>query len=124
VCTDLVLGHEPCYRRLAQFLRISPEEVNAKIYKTIEANRGHESSYLGNKWSSELKERVEASMAHNKHVLDDFDFWGYQVDNYKLTKDCESLPWMDAIRKAKGPLPGDLPNGAKYTSAPTPKKFR
>jgi len=32
---------------------------------------------------------------------------GYETKAYNFSLDCESLPWMDRIRKAKGPLPGD-----------------
>ena len=35
------------------------------------------------------------------------DGTGYETKAYNFSLDCESLPWMDRIRKAKGPLPGD-----------------
>ena len=104
---DLVLGKEPCFRRLAHYLNIPLEELNRRIPDAIKANQGHESSYLGHKWSQELKNQVESAMINNKHTLKDFAFWGYKPDNYALSLECESLPWLSQMRAKKGPLPGD-----------------
>ena len=88
-------------------MQLSPEDIKEKVPKAIKANQGHESSYLGHKWSLETKELVEAAMKHNKHTVPDFEFWGYKTDNYALALDCESLPWMRLMREKKGKLPGD-----------------
>jgi hypothetical protein len=115
-----VLGNEPCFRRLAHYLGLTPKEVNERIVKTIAANRGHESSYLGHKWSHDLKVQVENAMAHNEHVKNDFSFWGYMTNDYKLSADCESLDWLKLMRQKKGPLPGDqYTKNNRMTSAPT-----
>jgi len=119
---DLVLGNEPCYRRLAHYLRMSPEEVSKLVPKAIAANRGHEGSYLGKKWSAQLKTHVEDVMVKDAHVLGDFAFWGYKANEYKLSVDCESMAWMERMRAKKGPLPGDdATSDKRMTSTPTAK---
>jgi hypothetical protein len=110
-----VLGNEACFRRLAHYLPLPPDEMEVRIPRAIVANGGHESSYMGNKWGKDLKHEVEHVMKHNKHTLPDFDFWGYAPEDYRLSRDCESLPWMDLMRKKKGPLPGD--NDTKLINA-------
>jgi hypothetical protein len=102
-----VLGKVPCYQRLAHYLRLAPTEIDKLVPKVIEANRGHEDSYLGRKWPQALKEHVEKFMVHDRYVKADFAFWGYQPNAYKLSLECESLPWMARMRAKKGPLPGD-----------------
>src|SRR5262249_48824271 len=104
---DLVAGHEPCFRRLAHYLNLSPEELEVKVPASIKANQGHEGSYFGNEWNKNMKNMVETGVKHDSYVLPQFDFWGYQPDEYKLTKDCESLEWMKLMREREGPLPGD-----------------
>jgi len=107
LCTDLVLGNEACYKRMAAYLKLPPDEIRNLVPGAIEANRGHESSYLGRKWTADLKRHVESVMTENNHTIPDFSFWGYRPDDYVLHKDCESLDWIIRMREKKGPLPGD-----------------
>ena len=88
--------------------------------KTIHANRGHESSYLGKKWSLEVKMEVERAMRYNTKAQSDLLFWGYGATNYTMSEDCENLPWLKLMRERKGPLPGDEFTGADHRMTSTP----
>jgi hypothetical protein len=104
---DLVMGNTACYKRLARYLNMQPSIINDRVDKAAKANQGHEGSYLGKKWSHELKTEVEAAMMNNPRAKAEFEFWGYKADDYVLATDCESLQWMERLRQKKGPLPGD-----------------
>ena len=105
---DLVLGNEKCYRRLAAFMGLSPEQAAQLIPGAIAANSGHESSYLGNKWSDRLKARVENRVSHSDRAKAAFDFFGYSAEDYALTRDCDDLDWLKRVRERnKAKLPGD-----------------
>jgi hypothetical protein len=105
---DLVMGNSACYKRLAAFIGIQPQDMETRVEKSIEANKGHMSSYLGNKWTDDVKATVENRVEHNSRAKNQFDFWGYHGDSYSFTKECEELEWMKLMRAKKGPLPGDV----------------
>lgn len=50
---------------------------------------------------------MELAVKHDSKIAADFDFWGYKRNEYSLSLDCESLPWMEKMRDRRGPLPGD-----------------
>jgi hypothetical protein len=104
---DLVVGNQPCFRRLAHYLNLSEEEIDIRVPKAIHANYGHEGSYFGHKWDSETKSETESAVVHDPHALPQINFWGYTPNKYDLALDCESLPWLQRMREAKGKLPGD-----------------
>ena len=102
---DLVTGNRQCYVRLAKFLGIPQQELENLVSTVIESNRGHERSYLGNKYNATTREEIISQLRDIPE--EKFAFWGYRRDSFSLSNDCESLEWMNLIRKAKGPLPGD-----------------
>ena len=114
---DLVLGNRACYDRLAAFIGLSPAEAAARVPKAIEANRGHESSYLGNKWNDKIKSKVERVVSHSSRARPQFSFWGYEPEKYAFSVPCEEMPWLKQMRAKKGPLPGDKDYDASAAAA-------
>jgi len=129
---DLVVGNEPCFRRLAAFLGLTDKETSERVPLAIEKNRGHKSSYFGHHCTClrgfaifdfiykastdkggagtpEIRSEVERKAQLDEDAASALKFWGYSTEEYALRQPCEELEWMDAIRRRKGPLPGDKP---------------
>jgi hypothetical protein len=104
---DLVLGNYACYKRLAAFLKLPESLISEMVNASITLNLGHEQSYMGNKYNDTTRDNLYESLKTNNRVEERFALWGYEKNSFRLTLDCESLPWMDQVRERKGPLPGD-----------------
>jgi len=115
------MRNEPCLARLRHYLNqnISDDQIKEKLQLALDSAKGHETSYFGYQLGNANRHETEMLITNDTNLVHESMFWGYYPDRFELSRDCESLPWMEEFRKAKGPLPGDgqIANSS-FSSAP------
>ena len=104
---DIVLGNEAVFHRLAAFIGLTKEQAAVAVPKAIAHARGFEASYFGRQWNARDRREVELKAGIYPKPREALLFWGYNVDAFNFTATSEHLPWMQAMRRAKGRLLGD-----------------